>query len=95
MATDLTSSTRSQAEPAERVRAIVESKENFVWAIMMDALCDIFGIGTLGSRIAEDITKSLLDERVICYPSPLPSRQGESAILMLKGSRFARGFHTD
>jgi len=75
---------------AQKVRAIVESKENFVWATTMEGICDIYGIENLGNRIAAQITQELQDEGLVCYPRSLPSQQQNRAVVMLKDSRFAR-----
>jgi hypothetical protein len=77
---------------AHRVRSIVEAKENFVWPITMESLCDIFEINNLGTRLSAEITTRLQDVGVRCYPDPLPSQQQKSTVLMLEHSRFAQGF---
>ncbi len=35
------------ARKAQRVRSIIEAKENFVWATTMEGLCDIFEMNNL------------------------------------------------
>jgi hypothetical protein len=77
---------------AQRVRSIVEAKENFVWATTMEGLCDIFEMDNLGTRISDEMTVRLREVGVRCYPDPLPSQQGKSTVLMLEHSRFAKGF---
>jgi hypothetical protein len=77
---------------AQRVRSIVEAKENFVWATTMESLCDIFEINNLGTRLSAEITVRLQEIGVRCYPDPLPSQQQKSTVLMLEHSRFAQGF---
>jgi hypothetical protein len=77
---------------AQRVRSIVEAKENFVWATTMEGLCDIFEMDNLGARLSEEMTVRLREVGVRCYPDPLPSQQQRSTVLMLEHSRFAQGF---
>ena len=77
---------------ANAVRRIVEAKENFVWATCMEGLCDIFGIEHLGVQISKEVTGYLESAGLVCYPSPLPRQQQKSAIIVLKESRFAKGF---
>jgi hypothetical protein len=77
---------------AQRVRSIVEAKENFVWATTMENLCDIFEIDNLGTRLSAEMTTRLQEIGIRCYPDPLPSQQQKSTVLMLERSRFAQGF---
>ena len=77
---------------ANRVRSIVEAKENFVWATTMDGLCDIFEINNLGTRLSAEMAVRLREVGIRCYPDPLPSQQKKSTVLMLEQSRFAQGF---
>ncbi len=77
---------------AQRVRSIVEAKENFVWATTMEGLCDIFEINNLGTRLSAEMSNRLREVGVRCYPDPLPSQQQKSTVLMLEHSRFAQGF---
>ena len=63
-----------------------------MWATCMEGICDIFDRDNLGKLIAQDMTNLLKAEGLVCYPDPLPSQQQKSAVIMLKDSRFARGF---
>jgi hypothetical protein len=38
------------------------------------------------------MTEWLNAEGLVCYPSPLTSRQQKPAVIMLKHTRFARGY---
>jgi hypothetical protein len=80
------------AGKARRVRSIVEAKENFVWATCMDGLCDIFDLDNLGTRLSAEMTEWLDGAGLTCFPSPVPSQQQKSVIVILKHSRFAKGF---
>jgi hypothetical protein len=84
--------TNQYEQAARRVRAIVEGKENSAWATMMETLCLVFEIPNLGERIAENMTRALSEQGLICYPNPLPQSKARAAIIMLKGSRFEQGF---
>ncbi len=77
---------RDLGASARRVRAIVESKESFVWPTTMKEIKLVYGVGNLGSDIVEDIRESLDNEGVKCFlGSSEPTQEKMPIILYMDG----------
>jgi hypothetical protein len=84
---------RDLGASARRVRAIVESKESFVWPTTMKEIKLVYSVGNLGSDIVENIRESLGNEGVKCFSgSSEPTQEKMPIILYMDGCEHAGCF---
>jgi hypothetical protein len=84
---------RDPGASARRVRAIVESKESFVWATSMKEIKLIFDVANLGSDIVEDIIESLDNDGVKCFSGTCePTQEKKPIVLYRDGCEHAGCF---
>jgi hypothetical protein len=84
---------RDPGASARRVRAIVESKESFVWATSMKEIKLVYDVANLGSDIVENILESLDNEGVKCFSGSCePTQEKKPIILYVDCSEHAGCF---
>jgi hypothetical protein len=76
---------------ARKIRAIVMSKEGFVWATDMCAMKSLFGVPHLGKKRVPEMLKSLDDVDVRCAcQNGKPAQEADPVIAFWVGAECAK-----
>src|SRR5437870_1408441 len=76
-------------QKARKVRAIVESKENFVWPTFMEDLKILFKVPNLGRNLVNEMLGALEEQGIMCHSSGFPGWQEKPIILFLSNCRHS------